>query len=388
MKYGKFLVGVLGVLFVALEGCDKQKEEAPLLPEESPRSVVMLEDVAQLLSTLPLGVEQMMEVQDAAGASAGNGYDEEYRMQDLFASPGRGVGEGSETKAQKYGRPLRDLLREALATKASVNGFTAEGGWLDSLALSDVQIYWPDASGWDGNQLPIITYDPGDGASQNEGYELLPDGSTRKIMVDEPMAAERPVWVVNRNSDADYKSLEMLRREDPSWGQGGGGLIVKGDEEELRTLVLRSFKALRQYDSWFCGASEFWVKIGAVEDFTAATEPELRLYQPSITDFMLVVRRNQVGLELPVQAILVSEWTQQLSSAAYMMLEDDGGTKTTWKCAAVVRYNSKSYGFELEIPLNSRDDIVWRGALTHAFIEKNSGQPIRFGDVELVLELI
>lgn len=388
MKYGKYFVGVFGVLFVALEGCDKQKEEAPLLPEESPRSVVMLEDVAQLLSTLPLGVEQMMEVQDATGASAGNGYDEEYRMRDLFVSPGRGVGEASETKAQKYGRPLRDLLREALATKASGTGMAASDGWLDSLALSDVQIYWPGASAWDGNQLPIITYDPGDGASQNEGYELLPDGSTRKVMVDESMAAERPVWVVNRNSDADYKSLELLRREDPSWGQGGGGLIVKGEEEELRTLVLRSFKALRQYDSWFCGASEFWIKIGAVEDFTAATEPELRLYQPSITDFMLVVRRNQVGLELPVQAILVSEWTQQLSSAAYMMLEDDGGSQMTWKCAAVVKYNSKSYGFELEIPLNSRDDIVWRGALTHAFIEKNSGQPIRFGDVELVLELI
>ena len=388
MKYGKYFVGVFGILFVALEGCDKQKEEAPLLPEESPRSVVMLEDVAQLLSTLPLGVEQMMEVQDATGASAGTGYDEEYRMRDLFVSPGRGVGEASETKAQKYGRPLRDLLREALATKASGTGIGASDGWLDSLALSDVQIYWPGASAWDGNQLPIITYDPGDGASQNEGYELLPDGSTRKVMVDEPMAAERPVWVVNRNSDADYKSLELLRREDPSWGQGGGGLIVKGEEEELRTLVLRSFKALRQYDSWFCGASEFWIKIGAVEDFTAATEPELRLYQPSITDFMLVVRRNQVGLELPVQAILVSEWTQQLSSAAYMMLEDDGGSQTTWKCAAVVKYNSKSYGFELEIPLNSRDDIVWRGALTHAFIEKNSGQPIRFGDVELVLELI
>lgn len=382
MKYGSFFVGVLCVLFVALEGCDKRKEEALVLPEETPRSVVMLEDVAQLLSTLPLGVEQMTEVQDATGASAGNGYDEEYRMQDLFTSPGRGVGEAADTKASKYARPLRDLLREALSTKA------ADAGWLDSLALSDVQIYWPGAGEWDGRQLPVITYDPGDGASQNEGYELLPDGSARKVMVDEPMAAERPVWVVNRNSDADYKSLELLRREDPSWGQGGGGLIVKGETEELRTLVLRSFKARRQFDTWFCGASEFWIKIGSIEDFTAATEAELRLYQPSITDFMLVVRRNQVGEELPVNAILVSEWTEQLSSSAFMMVEDDGGTQTTWKCNAVVKYNSRSYGIELEIPLNSRDDIVWRGALTHAFIEKNSGQPIRFGDVELVLELI
>ncbi len=382
MKYGKFFVGVLGVLFVALEGCDKMKEEAPVLPEDSPRSFVMLEDVAQLLSSLPIGAEQMTEVQDATGASAGNGYDEEYRMQDLFASPGRGVGEAGETKSEKYGRPLRDLLREALSTKA------ADTAWLDSLAMSDVQIYWPGARSWDGERLPVITYDPGDGASQNEGYELLSDGTVRKVMVDEQMALEQPVWVVNRNSDADYKSLELLRREDPSWGQGGGGLIVKGETEELRTLVLRSFKALRQYDSWFAGGSEFWIKIGAVEDFTAATEPELRLYQPSITDFMLVVRRDQVGEELPFNAVLVSEWTEQLNSCAYMMVEDDGGTRTTWKCSAVVKYNSKAYGFELEIPLNSRDDIVWRGALTHSFIEKNNGRPVRFGDVELVMELI
>jgi hypothetical protein len=202
------------------------------------------------------------------------------------------------------------------------------------------------------------------------------------------MASERPVWVVNRNSDADYRTLELRRREDPAWGSGGGDIVVKSDAGDFRTLILRSFKANRQYDSWFCGASEFFVKIGAVEDFTAATEAELRLYEPSITDFMIVVRRKQVGESVPFNAILVSEWTQQLTSAAYMMLEDDGGTQTTWKCAAVVKYNSKSYGFELEIPLNSRDDIVWRGALTHAFIEKNSGQPIRFGDVELVLELI
>lgn len=381
MKYGKFFVGILSVLFAA-QGCDKIQEEALPLPDESPRSFVMLEEVAQLLSTLPLGVEQMTEVQDATGASAGNGYDEEYRMQDLFASPGRGVGDVSDTKAEKYVRPLRDLLREALATKAT------DTDWLDSLALSDVQIYWPGAGAWDGKRLPVITYDPGDGAVQNEGYELLPDGGVRKVMVDEQMAYEQPVWVVNRNSDADYKSLELLRREDPSWGQGGGGLIVKGETEELRTLVLRSFKALRQYDNWFAGGSEFWVKIGAVEDFTAATEPELRLYQPSITDFMLVVRRNQVKEELPFNAILVSEWTRQLTSCAYMMVEDDGGTQTTWKCSAVVKYNSKSYGFELEIPLNSRDDIVWRGALSHDFIEKNNGRPIRFGDVELVLELI
>ena len=69
-------------------------------------------------------------------------------------------------------------------------------------------------------------------------------------------------------------------------------------------------------------------------------------------------------------------------------VEADGGSQTTWKCSATVKYNSKAYGFDLQIPLNSRDDIVWRGHLSHRYIEKYSGIPSHFGDVDIVLELI
>ena len=54
----------------------------------------------------------------------------------------------------------------------------------------------------------------------------------------------------------------------------------------------------------------------------------------------------------------------------------------------MVKYNSKSYGFEVEIPLRTRDDIIWRGALTRSYIEKYSGTVGHFGDMDLVLELI
>jgi hypothetical protein len=219
-----------------------------------------------------------------------------------------------------------------------------------------------------------------------------------EVIVDEEMAMERPVWVINRNRDAEYQSLEMRRRADPDWGQGGGligpartGSATPGTragERDFQTLVLRSFKANRQFDTWFCGGSEIWVKCGAVEDFWATTEAELRLYSPSITDFLIVVRRKQVGEVLDFNAVLVSEWTGLLDNCAFMMVEDDGGTMTTWKCAAMVKYNSRSYGFEIEIPLRARDDIIWRGALTRTYIERNNGVTGHFGDVELVLELI
>lgn len=385
MKY-RFLFAALCA--VSLFGC----EEVLLTPvdEQEPgeEPVVLLEDVARILSRVPLGSEQVDEVYDAARASAGNGYDEEYRMQELFADPGCGVGDAGNTKGGGYSKPLRELLKEAVyATKAS-GGPEDPDAWLDALSASDIQIYWPFSDRWNGDAKPVITFDPGGDASQNEGYVLEADGSVTKVLVTEEMAREQPVWVVNRNSDADYKTLEMLRREDPDWGQGGGNLVVTKGDAPLRTLVLRSLKARRNFDSWLAGAAELFVKMAKVENFKASTEAELRLYDPAITDFMVVVRRGQKGKEVELNTVLVSEWSEQLSSCGLMIIEDDGGTQTSWKCSAVVKYKSQSYGFEVDLPFRTRDDIVWRGSLTRSFVERNSGKPVNLGDVEVVLELI
>lgn len=367
-------------------GCGKNVEE----PEPSMAGQARfftLEDVAKLLSSVPLEKEQMEEVHDAATASSANGYDEEYLMKDVFSSPGAGVGDSGETKAgKKYSRPLRELLfQAAMATKGEDSDARA---LLDSIAASDVQIYWPYSHLWDGEALPVITFDPGNPEdSLNVGY--LPTGE--KVLVDEQMARERPVWVISNNSDAGFTSLEMLRRQDPSWGQGGGEIVIKPcatGKEDFQTLILRSFQSHRQFDSWFAGASEFVVRIGAMEKFNASTEADLRLYHPEITDFMIVIKRSQKDVVVPFNAILVSEWTSKLQSSAFMITEDDGGTKTSWKWVSKVIIKNQSYGIDVDIPFNSRDDIVWRGSLSRNFIEKNSGQNCGFGDVELVLELI
>ena len=379
------------VALCTLAGCNKLLETTAM--EEPPVEAgtlpdISVEQVARLFAGLPIGAGQMEEVHDAVCASAGNGYDEEYTLRDLLSTPGSGVGDAAtRAPARSYERPLRDLLREALtATRAG----SAED-YLSQLTASDLQLYWPFSESWDGTQLPVVTFDPGDFAVENTGYALQPDGSVETVLVSEAMAQRRPVWVVNRNSDADYTSLELLRRQDPSWGQGGGDILVRSAssaDKDIKTLILRSVKAKRNFDSWFCGGSELLFKVGSVEDFWASTEAELRLYQPSITDFMIVVRRDQLGQELPFNAVLISEWTSQLTNCAVMIVEDDGGSQSSWKCTALVSYNSKKYGFELEIPLNSRDDIIWRGSLTRSYIERYSGTTGHFGDLDLVLELV
>ncbi len=397
----KTLVFLSFCLLAACETIDRTGMD-PALPEAP--ATISLEEVARLFAELPLGPEHVQEVHDATEASSGNGYDEEYTLRDLFADPGSGVGDAATKAAgyplptKSYANPLRDVIAEHVRAKVT----KAEGGltpeeYLEALSSSDFQVYWPYMDDWDGKTWPVITFDPADGSSRNFGYELLegPDGSRRveTVLVDEEMARSRPVWVINRNDDSAFTSLELRRRLDPDWGSGGGEILVRPRTKApegavLRTLVLKDFLAHRNYDPWFCGASEFFCKIGAVEDFFASTEAEMRLYTPTVTDFMVVVRRKEVGQRKPFNAVLVSRWSEQLDAAAFLLTEDDGGSQTDWKCTAEVKLDSKTWGINLVIPFRSRDDIVWRGQLSSRYFEKYNGLTGHFGDVDLTFEIL
>lgn len=426
---------------------------------EKHRGSVQLEQVAKLLSVLPIEQEQLDEVHRAVSSSSGNGYDEEYMMSDLFDIPGKGVGETGTKALPQYSRAMRDLLREYVSssadkskrsrvcfvgTKASGEstvtedlGFVPDEKFLADMENSDMQIYWPYSENWDGETLPVISFDPEDGSETSTGYRMLrnEDGTlyVEMLTVDEEMAMQNPVWVVNTNSDSDYMTLDLMRRNDPSYTEGGTVIVrsnkcpahigalgaangfagnsgksadvdagdidvtmygnaptvaADGLSSGNKTLVLKEFTAKRNFDCWLAGASEFFIKAGAVEDFHASTEAELRLYSPSITDFMVVVKRKQVGQPIPFNAVIVSEWSPDMTHCAFMITEDDGGTLTQWKCSAIVKVASKSYGFDISLPFNSRDDIVWRGQLSRKYLESNSNVTGHFGDVDLVFEIV
>lgn len=394
MEKNLFFVLLSALLMACCGKCgDSPEVQAPVAP------VIVLEDVARVFASLPLGDSQMGEVFDAVTSSSDNGYDEEYMMRDLFRVPGSGVGEREfPTKAPaEYALPLRELFRSALEggspTKAGgdiLRGCSIDG-YIAALEDSGIQIYWPYSECWDGSTAPIITYDPEDGSEVNYGWRA--GGSGERILVDEQMALQTPIWVINRNDDSGYTSLELLRRLDPAWGSGGGQITVRpstkaGASAGGHALLLKDMTMKRNYDSWFGGASEFFVKIAAVEDFVASTEAELKLYDPEITDFMVVIRRREVGIPHEFNAVLVSNWTEQLEACALMIIEDDGGSQTSWNCSAVVKVESKSYGFEVSLPLRTRDDIVWRGQLAYKYIMASSGAAGHFGDVDLTFEVV
>lgn len=360
--------------------CDQSTREDPR--DDSP---ISLSNIARMMSELPLDREHLREVHSAVSASAENGYDEEYTMSQLFSSPGSGVGsEGTASRSGEWSNPMKDLISSWFQEKygertRSGDGYGAED-YLSMLSASDTQIYWPYSEDWDGKTLPVITFDPGYRAETNIGYEIGEDGKIKEVTVSEEMAAERPVWVINSNDDSAYETLQMYQR------RREGSAKIPPTRAGTKTLYIKNFTMMRHYDCWFAGASEFFIKCGSVENFTATTEAELKLYSPMITDFMIVVKRKELNQAIPVGTVLVSGITDQVERLAFMITEDDGGTRTSWECSAVVKVKSKSYGLTVDLPYNSRDDIVWRGSLAMDFFEKDEGVSGQFSGVKIDFE--
>lgn len=362
----------------------------PERPVETP-SRLTLENVAKMFSELPLEECHLNEVYDAASSSSGNGYDEEYTLKDLLLSPGAGVGDdrtARATKAGMYDTPIRSLISDYLSKSAqSKSGGSSPRELLGQLEKSGYQVYWPYSETWDGKTFPIITFDPGYGAESNYGYliSFSEDGVRQvdSVYVDENVAMSRPVWVINTNDDSAFTPLELVLKS------SGGSLPrpCAAASSSGRKLMLKSFRMLRNYDSWFGGASEFFVKCGSVNGFTASTEAELKLYSPSVTDMMIVVKRRYCNKWRDYDSIILTGFTNQMDQLVFLITEDDGGNVTSWKCSAVVKINSKSYGFEVDIPYRDKDDIVWRGQLSASFFRSEDEVTGRFGDVEVTFAL-
>ena len=363
-------LALASVLLLSFQACDKTESSIITPMEPTVSFSATPASVARMLSEVPISIEQVMEVWNGVNASSANGYDEEYTFLDMFASPGRGIGdELTETRSDlDYTEPLCQAI-SACPAVSSVD-----------LASSGLQIYWPYSENWDKKSMPVITFCPELNLESNVGFvrELLPNGQTiiKEIAVDEDYAMTHPVWVVGWNEDAGAMTPQMAAKLRPE-------PVETRVNTDFKTLRLKEFKVHRQYDSWLAGGSEFFIKLGSLKAFTADIVADLSKYTPEVTDLMIKVKRGQIGSVMRYNTVIVSEWSGQLTECALLINEDDGGKVTSWKSSGKVTIKTKTYGFDVEIPYRRNDDIVWRGKLSASYLEKNSNVPNRFGDVSI-----
>lgn len=350
-------------------------------------SQIVPEEIARMFSLMDLDLENVREVHSAVLASSSNGYDEEYTLEKLVNSPGSGVGD-ERMGITRAALPGGETLRDVIAANCVCGIATRSDGLLGLLAESGLQIYWPYSEDWDGKTMPAVTFDPEDGSTSNTGWvrERRADGrcSISQVTVDEEYARTHPVWIINRNEDALYLTPQILEKTGDSVAENPATRA----SDSFKTLRLKEFKAHRNFDSIFAGGSEIVVKLGALNAFKADVASDIRAFSPEITDMVINVKRKQVGMPIRLNTLLVSEWSSQLEDAVLMMVEDDGGKRTSWKCLGTVKIKSKSYGFEVELPLNKNDDIIWRGKLSKNYLEQNNGIANRLGDVSVTFTIL
>ena len=404
----------------ALSSCETALKDSPA-PVPPADELCSMQGVARMLAALPIGEEQLAEVYNAVSSSSANGYDEEYMLCDLLSSPGAGVGDDPDTRSAakaRYSLPLRDMISDYLASYiATKAGEKDVQEYLDELSASGIQIYWPYSEEWDGKQVPLITFNPGYGAESN--YDM--DNS---VLIDEELASKRPVWVVNTNDDSDFTPMQLFitkgiggcRASSTAHLPGGTSSHISptddssssvspsasssspvspagnsansnGESPELHNLYMKDFTMHRHYDTWFAGASEFFIKCGALSLIPASNIDDIQSYIPQVTDLMVVVKRRQKGKKVPFNALLLSGFTDELKQIALLIIESDGGTRTSWKCQAKVMIKSRSYGIDVDLPFHSQDDIVWRGPISLDYLRKCGSDTGHFGDVDITFEV-
>ena len=287
--------------------------------------------------------------------------------------------------------------------------------YLDELSASGIQIYWPYSRSGTVSKF-VITFNPGYGAESN--YDMdnsvlmmksLPRNARLGSKTPTMTATLLPckLFITKGIGVQGFKHctfcqaahpLTSHRTDDSSSSvspSASSSLPLhrpvtrhSNDESpELHNLYMKDFTMHRHYDTWFAGASEFFIKCGALSLIPASNIDDIQSYIPQVTDLMVVVKRRQKGKKVPFNALLLSGFTDELKQIALLIIESDGGTRTSWKCQAKVMIKSRSYGIDVDLPFHSQDDIVWRGPISLDYLRKCGSDTGHFGDVDITFEV-
>ena len=81
------------IFLIVTSSCEVLDDDVQMHVKDDSTYYIPLNEIAGILSEIPLRREHIDEVRQAVSSSSLNGYDEEYMMKDLFEEPGRGVGD-------------------------------------------------------------------------------------------------------------------------------------------------------------------------------------------------------------------------------------------------------------------------------------------------------
>lgn len=235
-----FYIALLGgaVLFSSCESEEifsfQQENYSVKFSEKVKLEESNLSAVASMLSKISVNNETCNEVHKAVTQALDYGLEESYYFQEILNNKTK------INKTRSNSQLLGDLISSYYknSTKRLLNSDSTD---LETLANSNIQIYWPYSENWDGKTLPVITFAPED-EDQEWNYAFKINGEKiDTIIVDENYMENNPVWIVN-NSEIAYEDLPYFSQN--QYSKNNVHFLADTGDKQNMAKIYTSTKAI------------------------------------------------------------------------------------------------------------------------------------------------
>lgn len=245
------------------------------------------------------------------------------------------------------------------------NDFLEACGYTEDNFYNDLNIYWGYHDEWDHKTPPIIAYVDQDVSPDRINGYLIKGNSIQNIAISSAFfdSVIAPVIIINFNetSYSEYPEFKIGKRTKNGTTFLKGTPILKDDEpaqeygiydnpNKIYEAVFRALQSANgaQYDYWYAGGSEIYVKSGAID---ANGNPKYNNHRCELTR-KEIKNRTTIYYEYP---ILFDDWKVEYLNMPTSIYEQDPGTETTIAASISI----KNIGsVSVNIPLKNNDDLI------------------------------
>lgn len=385
MKLQNVFISTL--LMLAISSCNQNdemtlNENALQNPEVSGEAIMneqkVLNTVADILVQLPLNEENVSEVHSAVTSSLNYGIDEDYYFREILDNSKYSKIVSKSASTRNEFSSLGELMKKYVLS-ASTRTEKNDEIDLNSLAESDIQIYWPYSENWDGKSMPVITFTPED-ENQEWNYGYIKNGEKiDTIIINEDYAEQHPVWIISK-SDISYDNLpefsknefikndiSFLTTEDSK--TKNEPLLMASSSSNVYTVYLGQIKSTKQYDSIWAGGSEFIFQMGSASNYQFSNG-SLISFNPLVTHHRICVSRKKIRKKrwVNVNQPIVPDWIPNLTDVAFLLIEDDGGSNKNITQNLAIALKDKNVDFNVTLTLKSHDELIHKNTYSHNYI--------------------
>lgn len=385
MKLQNVFISTL--LMLAISSCNQNdemtlNENALQNPEVSGEAIMneqkVLNTVADILVQLPLNEENVSEVHSAVTSSLNYGIDEDYYFREILDNSKYSKIVSKSASTRNEFSSLGELMKKYVLS-ASTRTEKNDEIDLNSLAESDIQIYWPYSENWDGKSMPVITFTPED-ENQEWNYGYIKNGEKiDTIIINEDYAEQHPVWIISK-SDISYDNLPEFSEN--KFEKNGISFLtskkietqnvplpIAASSRNVYTVNLGEIMSTKQYDSIWGGGSEFIFQMGAAQNYQF-NNGSLISFSPLVTCHRICLSRKQIKKKrwINVNQPIIPDWVPNMTEVAFMLIEDDGGSHRDINQNLTIALKDEYVDFNVTLKMRSHDELIHRITYSHNYI--------------------